>query len=151
MNLKLITHLHSLMFGQHIILFAKLRYSLSNRVVNVIQKVYILSNSPTSYLSRKIFALAFLFSSLSGWSVIPFWVYFSSGANLVDYLILVYFWFESVVPNNIIILISAGFKPWSENVHLFCMQRLFSPQQECIGISPGNQASFLASLVTIPS
>ena len=35
------------MFGQHIILIAKLCYSLPNRVVNFKQKVYILSIPPT--------------------------------------------------------------------------------------------------------
>ena len=84
-----------IIFCWHITLFCRVMLPFLQYIVNIKQKVYILSISPLSYPSWKNFALAFLFSSLSRWNLIPLWVYFSLGAVLVDCFIPVYFWFES--------------------------------------------------------
>ena len=41
-----------------------------------------------------------------------------------------------MAPDNIIIMIFAGFKPEFKNVHLFLHEKTLSPEREYIGISP---------------
>ena len=53
-----------------------------------------------------------------------------------DFFTLVYFWLESVIPNNIIIMYFAGFKPKFENVHLYWHEKMLFSQYEYIETSP---------------
>ena len=68
------------------------------------QKAYILSMSPLSCPSWKIFALAFWYNSLFGWIWFSLLSLFLKGCILVEYFILVYFWFVSVVPRQYYLL-----------------------------------------------
>ena len=94
-------------------------------IVVLKQNVYILSISPLSYPSWKIFALAFLYSSLSGWFGFPSWVYFSKDVFWLTVSLQFISGLNLCFPAILLLWTSTSFEHWFENVHLFWHEKTF--------------------------